>query len=181
MFVLICVFLGASSCSPLLGVLGRSRGAPGALLDALLGVPAAPSERLAAKEARPYATFCENRCQVRDFLKSFRFLRENSEKERGFWRVSISPWQSGLLRRARGASGRCRGAPGALLDALRGVPAAPSEPHPAKEARGYATLCENCCHVCHFEKYFWLLWINLEKMMSYFCIFGDVWRVSSFL
>ena len=89
--VSICVFLGASSCSRLLGVLGRSRGAPGALLDTLLGAPAAPSEHSAAKEVRRYATICENLWQVRDFLKLCWFLRESLVRERDFWRVSISP------------------------------------------------------------------------------------------
>ena len=69
-----------------------------------------------------------------------------------FRRTPISPSQLGLLWRCRGAPGRCRGAPGALLDALRGVPAAPSKRRPAKEARRYATFCENRCQVRDFLK-----------------------------
>ena len=62
-----------------------------------------------------------------------------------FWRASSSPRQSGLLGRSQGASGRCRSAPGMLLDALRAAPAAPSEHSLAKEAQRYATFCKKCC------------------------------------
>ena len=129
------------------------RGAPGALLDALRDAPATPCERCPAKEARRYATFCEHCCQVRDFLKSFCFFRINLTNKSEFWRASSSPRQSGLFGHSHGASGRCRSAPGMLLDALRAAPAAPSEHSLAKEARRYTTFCKNCCQVCNFLKH----------------------------
>ena len=154
-FMYFLMFFLLASISPLqLGSLWRYHGAPGALLCMLRGVPAAPFEHSLAKEARRYATFCEHRGQVRDFLKSFCFFRINFTNKPEFWRASSSPRQSGLFGRSHGASGCCRSAPGMLLDAFRAAPAAPSEHSLVKEARRYATSCKNCCQVCNSLKYF---------------------------
>ena len=145
-------FLLASISPQQLGLLWRYHGAPGPLLGMLPGVPAAPFGHSLAKEARRYATFCEHCCQICDFQKSFCFFRINLTNKPEFWRASSSPRQSGLLGHSHGASGRCRSAPGMLLDALRAAPAAPSEHSLAKEAQRYATSCKNCCQVCNFLK-----------------------------
>ena len=151
-YAFFCDFLLASISPWQLGLLWRYHGAPRALLGMLRDVPVSPFEHSLAKEARRYATFCEHCRQVRDFLKSFCFFTINLTNKSEFWRASSSPPQSGLFGRSHGASGRCRSAPGMLLDALRAAPAAPSEHSLAKEARRYATSCKNCCQVCNFLK-----------------------------
>ena len=119
LYFFFCDFLLASISPWQLGLLWRYHGAPRALLGMLRGVPAAPFEHSLAKEARRYVTFCEHCCQVCDFLEPFGFFRINLTNKPEFWRASSSPRQSGLFGHSHGTSGRCRSAPGMLLDAFR--------------------------------------------------------------
>ena len=156
-----------------LGLLWRCRGAPGCsqsapktALDALRAVTSAAPKPILAKEACRYATHGQNSCEKLEFSKylgvsaeKFRFLRCFSIFFVFFWLMSISPPQLGLLWRCRAAPvvipQTLRASPDCswmLQDALWAAPAVPPEPILAKEARRYASYCQNCCRVGRFLK-----------------------------
>ena len=116
-------------------------------------------EPIPAKEARRYASYCENTSQDTRFLEYFSFRVNNFESNLVLFLINGIPKGTVGIGTLFGDTSRMLpDGPGRSQGASGSTPAGHSELISAKEVCWYASCCPNCCYLARFlKKLFFLL------------------------